>query len=160
MNETLALKSPNVHAPDHTVWLAGLRLSPQDKKQAPLIVERRDQDFIEGLLADLANPVHAELRTKTPPRHDGMPRLFQPVQRVFNCVVLEAFCEMPGWPRVDPMRIESAGIVVRKLDGDKKLAWLKAGTKAHGWEAIDEDIDPKVDRRARAVSLGHTYLDE
>lgn len=157
----LALRAPvaQAHAPVHPVRLSGLRASPRGATVPPVLVERRDQDFVEGLLADLGDPsAHAALLASTPARHQGVPRLFPPVQRVFNLVVLEAFCDQPGQPRLDPARIESSGCVLRRVVGQQKQAWLKAGTQVFGWEAVDESLDPAHDRRGLAVDLGHPVL--
>lgn len=153
----LAVMAPRAlrHVAPHPVALTGLR-SADDRGTAasPRIVERRDADFIEGLLADLQDPArHADLVSPA-----GQ-RLFQPVQRVFNCVVLEAFCELPGQPRIDPKKIDSSGFVLRRVSGTRHLAWLKAGTQVFGWEAVDEDLDPAADRRTPDVRLGHPVLD-
>ncbi len=159
----LAVRAPAalVHGPAHPVCLTGLQTATRKTDTvAPLIVERRDQEFVDGLLADLAEPrQHAGLLNATPARLDGAMRVFQPLQRVFNMVVLEAFCDVPGQPRIDPGKIDSSGFVLRRIDGNRRLAWLKAGTKVFGWEAIDESLDPAQDRRHRAVSLGHPALD-
>jgi hypothetical protein len=159
---TLALRTGDRrHAMAHAVRLSGLRSSAAERNRAPLIVERRDQDFVAGLLADLSEPgSRAALPASAPQRHGGVPRLLQPVQRVFNLLVLEAWCDEPGQPRVNPESIESAGIVVRRLAGNTKQAWLKAGTRSFGWESVDEDLDPECDRRAPAVSLGAPVLNE
>lgn len=157
----LALRAPaaQAHAPAHPVQLSGLRAGPHQPAVAPLIVERRDQDFVEGLLADLGDAsAHAALRASAPARQQGVPRLFPPVQRVFNLVVLEAFCDQPGQPRLDPSRIESSGLVLRRVVCQQKQAWLKAGTQVFGWEAVDENLDPVQDRRGLAVDLGHPAL--
>ncbi|MCB8745468.1 hypothetical protein LHU53_00940 [Rhodoferax sp. U2-2l] len=157
----LALRAPSAQAPGqaHPVLLSGLRADPRAAPAAPVIVARRDQDFVEGLLADLGDAsAHAALLASTPTRHQGVPRLFQPVQRVFNLVVMEVFCDLPGQPRLDPRKIESSGFVLRRVVGSQKLAWLKAGTQVFGWEAVDESLDPAQDRRGLAVNLGHPVL--
>jgi hypothetical protein len=160
---TLAVLAPQAlaHAAVHPIQLTGLRAGARmaDAQRAPLIVERRDQDFVEGLLADLGDITrHAALRSSGPLAQGGVMRLFQPLQRVFNMLVLEAFCEVPGEPRVDPKKIDSSGFVLRRVDGNRHLAWLKAGTQVVGWEAVDEDLDPSHDRRPGAVNLGHPWL--
>jgi hypothetical protein len=147
------------HPRPHPVHLSGLRL---DERAAlpPLINERRDQEFVDGLMLDLSDPArHASLTASKPARQDdGALRLFQPLQRVFNLLVLEAFCEQPGQPRLDPRKIESSGFVLRRIQGERKLAWLKLGTRVFGWEAVDEALDPAQERRGWAVQLGHAAL--
>lgn len=159
----LAVRAPQalMHAPVHPVHLTGLRAAgTRGIDVAPLIVERRDQEFVEGLLADLQAPArHAALLASTPARDGGTLRVFQPLQRVFNMLVCEAFCGTPGQPRLDASKIDSCGFVLRRVAGDRHLAWLKAGTRVFGWEAVDERLDPAHDRRAPAVSLGHPALD-
>lgn len=158
----LAIRAPGALArgPAHPVCLTGLRSGPRDLHAKPLIVERRDQEFVEGLLSDLGDATaHAKLLSATPARQGGTLRLYQPLQRVFNMLVLEAFCDLPGQPRVDPSKIESSGFVLRRVDGERRLAWLKAGTRVFGWEAVDESVDPAHDRRSNAVTLGHPLLD-
>lgn len=157
----LALRGQAPH-PLHPVCLGGLRAAgDRSLGAAPLIVERRDSDFVEGLFADLQDDVRREaLFALAPaPGADGALRLFPPVQRVFNLAVFEAFCDGPGQPRLDPARIDSSGMVLRRVDGTRKLAWLKAGKRVFGWEAIDETLDPASDRRPPAVKLGHPLLD-
>jgi hypothetical protein len=159
----LAVRAPRAltQAPMHPVCLSGLReAGARDKALGPQIVERRDQEFVEGLLADLKAPArHGALLAAAPAAPGGVMRLFQPLQRVFNLVVLEAFCDMPGQPRLDARKIDSCGFVLRRVAGPRHLAWLKAGTRVFGWEAVDEQLDPAFDRRAPAVSLGHPALD-
>ncbi len=158
----LAIRAPRAlsHGPMHPVYLTGLRQSARSLETRPLIVERRDQEFVQGLINDLGDAsAYNRLFASTPKAQGGTMRVFQPLQRVFNMLVLEAFCDVPGQPRVDQKQIESSGFVLRRVDGSRKLAWLKAGTQVFGWEAVDEDLDPASDRRANAVTLGHPMLD-
>ena len=158
----LAVRAPRAlsHGPMHPIYLTGLRNGSHELGAKPLIVERRDQEFVEGLLSDLGDASHhADLLSSTPARQGTAMRVFQPLQRVFNMLVLEAFCDVPGQPRVDPKQVESSGFVLRRVDGDRHLAWLKAGTKVFGWEAVDEELDPAYERRSNAVTLGHPALD-
>jgi hypothetical protein len=45
------------------------------------------------------------------------PRLYQAIHRRFNLALLDAHCEVFGQPRLDPRRIESSGMVVRRFVG-------------------------------------------
>ena len=157
----IAVHAPTalMHGPMHPIHLTGLR-NTRALQAPPLDDERRDQEFVEGLLDDLSDAAkHTALRNSTPAAQAGTMRVFQPLQRVFNMVVLEAFCDMPGQPRLDPKKIDSSGFVLRRVQGSRHLAWLKAGTKVFGWEAVDEHLDPAHDRRGPAVTLGHPLLD-
>lgn len=172
----------------HPVKLSGLRDATDGIGKAPLLVERRDQDFVDGLWDDLrAADAMAKLTAlaphRTTPRGFARPlaRLFAPAQRVFNLAVFEAFCDhvgviaqpgnalqpfRPGVPRLDPAKIESKGMVLRRVlatpvNGARYEAWVRSGTKAFGWDAIDpdhEDDDPAADRRAPAASIGNAAL--
>jgi len=161
--QPLAIHAPRAlsHGTPHPVQLTGLRAGTRGLNEVPVIVERRDQNFIEGLLADVTDRTqHAALKQSGPAPSDGRMRLFQPMQRVFNLLLLEAFCDLPGQPRLEPSKVDSSGFVLRRMGDDgRKLAWLKAGTKVFGWEAVDEDLDPVHDRRGQAVTLGHPALD-
>jgi hypothetical protein len=94
-----------------------------------------------------------------PYRRNGLRRLHAPVQRVIHTVVLEAFCNQPGQPRLDPRSIDSAGYVLRRVQGAHRLAWLSQGPRAFGWDVVPEEQDPAADRRRLDATLGHPALD-
>ncbi|HEX6828391.1 MAG TPA: hypothetical protein VF104_05375, partial [Burkholderiales bacterium] len=141
---------------EHPVKLTGLRANTLLTDAPPLIVRRMDQDFVEGLLADLADDTRRQALAAAAPA--GELRLLHPVQRVFHLAVFEAFCDLPGQPRLDRAKIEGAGLVVRRVDGGRKLAWVKAGTRHFGWEAVDEQVDPSLDRRKLPASVGNAFI--
>lgn len=144
----------------HAVDLSGLRPIGQTRRNPPTLVERRDADPIESLIDELGRPDRLDaLRSAPLNRRDGVVRLFAPVQRVVNCVVLEAFCTQPGQPRLDPKTIDSAGFVLRRVLKTRRLAWLREGTRAFGWDEVDEEQDPAADRRRLQATLGHPALD-
>jgi hypothetical protein len=175
------------HAP-HAVVLSGLRGDGARAKQPPLLLERRDEDFVDGTYADLRDTAkRADLFTKAQPRktrpkglNRTIARLYAPVQRVFNLALFEAFCDQPGLiptgdpnqpyrpgdPRLDPVKIDSRGMVLRRVlaapvNGARYEAWIKSDTKTFGWDAIDpdhEDDDPAADRRLPAVSAGNAAV--
>lgn len=174
------------HAP-HPVLLCGLRRSGDPLAKPPLLVERRDEDFVEGTYADLKDAARRDgllspvLRRTVPRGHNrSLARLYAPVQRVFNLALFEAFCDHPGliptgdpaqplragFPRLDPDKIDSRGMVMRRvlrtpLDGARYEAWIKSETKVFGWDAIDpahEDDDPEADRRRPVASAGNALV--
>lgn len=174
------------HAP-HPVVLSGLRRSGDPLERPPVLIERRDEDFVEGTYADLKDAgrrgalLDPALRRTRPKGHNRqLARLYAPVQRVFNLALFEAFCDHPGliptgdpaqplragFPRLDPEKIESRGMVLRRVlrtpvNGARYEAWIKSESKVFGWDEVDpahEDDDPAADRRQPAVSVGHALV--
>lgn len=176
-----------MHAP-HPVVMCGLRGAGEGLQRPPLLVERRDEDFVEGLYADLLDPeqratVPSQAPGRSTPRGStaSVARLFPPVQRVFNLALLELLCDHPGLvvpsggtaaeghaglPRLDPRKVDSCGLVLRRVlatpqGGARYEAWLRSGTRVFGWGTLDpdhEDDDPAADRRRPASSVGNAAL--
>jgi hypothetical protein len=135
---------------------------------SPRILKRTDQEFIPALLAELRTEEGREAARATlaGDREEATSalRLYQPVHRVFHLAVLEAFCDELGNPRVDPRRVESAGVVVRRLARPTEVrggrvrplpydtlveqarrdpksvpveGWMKEGERVAGWVPLD-----------------------
>lgn len=138
-----------------------------------LILERTDEEFIPAIFAELSSAaLRAKLlgsiaKTRTT---NSVLKLYQPVQRVFNVALFEVICDVPGQPRFDPERIESAGMVVRRVwrDGnglphlDALEGWRQDGTAFKEWVKFDttgeREMDP--DPALRAVPrVGHPDVD-
>ena len=112
---------------------------------APAILQRSDDDFVDAVLEDLRSGagrdgLAASLATT---RADGVLKLFQPVQRQFHVALLEAVCDAPGAPRIDPARLESAGMVLRRIrpGGTAREGWMRAAGRLRGWVAIDAETE-------------------
>ncbi len=100
-------------------------------------------------------------------------KLFQPIQRQFNLAVMEARCDTPGVPRIDPKRVDSAGMVIRRLVRDAaghevKQGWMRVGESLKGWARIapaadvatsDNRHDPESLRRLARPTTGQPVLD-
>ena len=135
----------------------------------PTVVSITEQDFVNWFLERMKTP---DGRTELAGRNalarqnaDGQARLFQPVHRSFNLVLVEAFCEVDGLPRLDPKKVLKAGVTIRrivqaeggeelpqptstrrdavalvdeikKVDEDKPYGWVKSGGKILGWRAL------------------------
>ncbi|HEY6169389.1 MAG TPA: hypothetical protein VI454_15210, partial [Verrucomicrobiae bacterium] len=86
------------------------------------------------------------------PSVDGdLLRLYQPVHRVFNVALVEAHCQAFGSPRLDPRKIESTGLVVRRVRRDGKGAvtyegWCSLNGRVLGWNPLGDEQDPRHDR--------------
>jgi hypothetical protein len=156
----------------HPVLLQSAML-PGDTSTEQLILERTDQEFIPAILDELARPggTHHLLQTRAKTEtQDKVLKLFQPVQRTFNVALFEVVCDVPGRPRFDPARIESAGLVVRRVRRDKQdmprfdqlEGWCQDGKALKGWLPLstrDEmDRDPDEARRPR-LTAGHAEID-
>jgi hypothetical protein len=131
----------------HEVELAGAW--PVRSDGVPTIIERRDEDFIAALLAEMAGETPEAIATDQRPGSatDGKLRLFQPIHRVFNLALLEAHCTNFGTPRLDGRQIASAGLVVRRVRttpaGAKDYdAWCATKSKVTGWLTLPDSASP------------------
>lgn len=140
----------------HPVILRGYRAAPLDDDAPPVILRRTEDDFVTALLADLRqNKERGSLGEPTSAdRPSGRLRLRQPVHRTFNLVLLEAACEQPGRPRLNPRSIESAGLVVRRVrdetDPSRDEAWQFREATILGWQGFTGEqwrLDPDPARR-------------
>lgn len=119
---------------------------------AGMIVTASEAGFIEAVLDDATRPDAAARLVARRGRRRGADRvleLHQPVHRRFHLVLLEAHCREPGLPRLDPAKIESMGLVLRRLDATGlRQGWLKQGGRLLGWRGLPlPDLDPDPARR-------------
>jgi hypothetical protein len=145
---------PTAAEPEHPVELHGAW--NVGAPPPPALVERSDEDFLAAMLSDLqgARPEEA-VTVHRPTVANGALRLYQPVHRVFNLVLLEAHCATLMNPRLDPRKIESAGFVVRRVARDSQgrnvhQAWCAEKGRVAGWRNLDDatrDLDPDPARR-------------
>ena len=166
---------------DHAVLLR--RPDPAAARPGPIILQRTDQNFLPSLLEELKGPGWlATIRRQVAASRtaDGVLSLFQPVHRTFHLVLLEVVCDTAGSPRLDPGRIESAGLVLRRLAVDSHgtlrsnalEGWMQdagaAGNGAkrpravRGWLELsggDLDGDPDPARRPPSLRSGHPDID-
>jgi hypothetical protein len=69
-------------------------------------------------------------------------RLYQAIHRRFNLALLDAHCDVFGQPRLDPRRIESSGLVVRRFIGpaDPTAADLAHPQHWQGWMGDEPNV--------------------
>lgn len=137
----------------------------------PLILQRTDDDFLGVTLEQLRspNPFAAVLPSRASVRdEDQILRLYQPVHRTFYVVLVDAYCFQPGFPRLGPEKIDSAGMVIRRVDRRRPpgatpanpfpQGWLSVGKHLRGWQTLaDVDRDPDPTRRP-VVTGGHPVI--
>lgn len=106
---------------------------------APLLLQRSDGDFIDAVLDEITTTEgRAKLQaTRAAARNQRQVlKLFQPIQRQHHLAVMEAWCETPGTPRLDPARVESAGLVVRRVrraGSPTEEGWMRSRGRLRGW---------------------------
>jgi hypothetical protein len=148
----------------HEALLRGAALAGETN--APVLLRRTDRNFLQAVLAGLRTPQGRDelagtiAATRDP---DGALRLHQPVHQVFTVALLQAHCETFAFPRLDAARVESCGLVVRRIPrtaGAPMERWSKAGDRVVGWVACaDDDVDPDPMRRRPRLTAGHAEID-
>jgi len=115
----------------------------------PALIQRSDEDFIQSTLDELRS---AEGRRTLAGRRakaadaEGTLKLFQPIQRQFHLALIEAWCDTPGMPRIDPARIDSAGLVVRRIGADgQPQGWMRSNGRVRGWVPVARTGGPDGD---------------
>lgn len=142
---------------------------------APTILQRTDQEFIPAILDELssAGGLQKAVASVATDRHkDGVLKLFQPVHRTFYVAIVEVACDTIGNPRLDPAKIESAGLVVRRIapvsgsgfSGPQRVeAWVQSGKKLRGWNAFnltkEQEMDPDPALRPLKLASGNDEMD-
>lgn len=157
-----------------------------------MILKRLDPKFVDTLLDELGDHdgLTSALATRSRPQNgNGALTLFQPIHRVFHVALVEVACDRVGQPRLDPSKIESAGMVMRRRATDasgrviadqlegwmqeaptaaSRVAGVSEARKLRGWVgfngrvngvAADLDRDPDSARRTRALGTGRPELD-
>ena len=172
----------------HDISVQGVDLKgvPQNR---PALLQMNDDDFPKAFLRDLAAiPLPPSLAPKPDPfvmnvapqpaqlsSTQSLPiagsstpiTLYQPVTRVTHLVMVQLCCESPGYPRVDPKRVLSAGLVIRRvpLAGGPAIAdsaWMRNPQGQFGWVprvVSQSDDDPDPTRRPQLQS-GRPELDQ
>lgn len=169
MAQALQRQQPVMQQQHHPVRVGAprnLRAPPAPGQgSAPFLLQRSDDDFLASTFAQLRDADGAAMlkglvagqRNKS-----GVLKLFQPVQRQFHLALIEAWCDTPGLPRLDPKRIASAGFVIRRLRSDSHGAWLEGWMSRRGvlqgWARVERlgaaGADPNMQLRLPAPRLG------
>lgn len=165
------------HEP-HAVVLRGLGAERGLGPAQPTLVARTEDDFVaavQALLAEQGGAAKLADAMALLPRDDqGHFKFYPPVQRVHQLVLVEACCAQPGFPRVDPRRIDSAGMVIRRPVVDAHsptpswLGWQRRGEQPVGWVqlaarpahgVVAELDEPDAERRQPHELTGNAHID-
>jgi hypothetical protein len=155
-----------MHTHAHHPILIG---APRDMATSakPLLLQRSDDDFIEATLDDLRSPAGRQAlagqRAKATNRQ-GTLKLFQPVQRQFHLALIEAWCDVPGLPRIAAAKVESAGMVLRRVGaGNRPEGWMRSKGRVRGWVPLartgGDSADPGATRRLTHGLTGVADID-
>lgn len=148
----------------HPILIGAPRDLPGGHK--PVILQRTDDDFIESTLDDLRTPNgRASLKALRAQvtNAKGVLKLFQPIQRQFHLALIEAWCDTPGEPRIDPAQVDSAGMVLRRVQGSGYEGWMHSKGRARGWLPLTrvggERADPGAALRLKRGLTGVADID-
>jgi hypothetical protein len=160
----------------HEIAINGASLQGPVQGAGPVLLRMNQEDFPARFLSDLAAApaLSAQLSTTLPVtgsiNQPGV--LYQPVQRIVHLAMLQLACNAPGQPRLDPLRVAKAGIVIRRLrrmvpgnpdagsdPNPPYQAWMKSPTGQYQWRVPDDpDADPDVVQRPQ-IQSGQPFLD-
>jgi hypothetical protein len=165
----------------HPILVGALRELSSTRQ--PAILQRSDEDFIESTLDDLRTPSGrqslAGLRASAQTAQ-GVRKLFQPIQRQFHLALIEAWCDAPGEPRLDPAKLAGAGMVLRRVGGSGGGAttagatagtgaasyqgWMRSKGRVRGWTPLarvgGDGLDPGAEARLRNGLTGVADIDQ
>jgi hypothetical protein len=155
----------------HEILAQGVNLTGLQSKQ-PVILQMNDDDFPARFLQDLASESTPKISSATLVDTQSQP-LFQPVQRLLTVAMVDLSCDSLSNPPVDPKRIVSAGLVVRRVyrkktghktidEFDTLSAWVHNPQGQYSWTKLSshqENLDPDPTQRPQLKS-GQAALDQ
>lgn len=137
------------------------------RSRQPWLLQRSDEDFVASTLDDLrGGGGDARLRAlrATASNGRGALKLFQPIQRQFHLALIEAWCDVAGEPRIDPAKVQAAGMVLRRVGAQgRPEGWMRSNGRVRGWVPLARvggaDADPAAARRAERSFSGVADID-
>jgi hypothetical protein len=114
----------------------------------PALLQRTDDNFVEATVEELrsaAGRVALQQKLAGTRNASQVLKLFQPVQRQFHLALIEAWCDTAGTPRLDPAKVDSAGLVLRRIrtdvSGTYLEGWVKSSGRLRGWVRVPRGAD-------------------
>jgi hypothetical protein len=159
----------------HEIAISGVDLQGRTYG-VPALLRMNQEDFPKRFLDDLARMQHpakqlSSVKRMAPGTVQSPPKVYQPVQRMLHVAAVQLACGSLLDPRLDPMRVESAGLVIRRLrrsaDGKSSdpnrpyQAWMKTAEGRFQWQTLnppDDCADPDPSRRPM-LNSGQPWLD-
>jgi hypothetical protein len=156
----------------HDILVKGVDMTGVEHTR-PVILQMNDNDFPGHFLQDLGSPNATPVSSTEPVNLSSQP-LYQPVQRMVTVALVDLHCDAIGYPRVDPKRILSCGLVIRRLyrvagsnntvidEGNVLSAWVRSPQGQYSWAklaASQENGDPDPTQRPQLKS-GQAALDQ
>ncbi|MEP4194664.1 MAG: hypothetical protein ABJL99_03420 [Aliishimia sp.] len=105
----------------------------------PTILRFTEPNFVKVFLEEITRPDWRDTlqnRTVTVDGDTGLMTVEQPVHRAFHLVVVDARCLTAGVPRLDPKKVVSAGVAIRRLYRGAWYGWMRQGAQIQGWQAV------------------------
>lgn len=156
----------------HDILVQGVSMTGTEQKK-PVILQMHDDDFPGRFLQDLASPNATPISSTSVVNTASQP-LYQPVQRMLTVALVDLNCNSLGYPRVDPTRILSAGLVIRRVfrargntagttieEYDTLSAWMRSPQGQFSWNKLprnQENWDPDPTKRPQ-LNSGQAALD-
>jgi hypothetical protein len=163
----------------HNVLVQGVDMKGVAQAK-PVLLQMHDTDFPAHFLQDLAHPDQSPVSSTAAVASSAAnpATLFQPVQRMVNLAMVELNCDTLSFPPLATTRVESAGLVIRRVyrqPGDPNVrgsiafddvnappwGWMQSPTGAFDWVKLapgQQTQDPDPTKRPRLQS-GNADLD-
>ena len=158
----------------HNVLVQGVDMHGTTQSE-PVLLQMNDTDFPAHFLQDLAHPDQPPVSsTAQVDNASGPATLFQPVQRIVHLAMVQLNCDTLGLPPLATTRVQSAGLVIRRVyrksatplayDDTSALpfAWMHSAAGSFDWVQLkpgQECQDPDPQKRPQLQS-GSAELDQ
>jgi hypothetical protein len=149
----------------HDTVLSGAALA--GTTAGPVILRRTDREFLPAILSGLQTVQGRTALAQTIAAFrdsNHVLTLHQPVHQVFHLAMVQAQCSTPGLPRLDPAKIDSCGLVLRRVSADEPSLterWSKSSDRIIGWvSCADDDLDPDPALRPPRITSGNFEIDK
>ena len=160
----------------HDVLVRGVDMQGTAHR-VPVLLQMHDTDFPAHFLQDLAKPGQKPVSSATSVASSqaSPATLFQPVQRMVHLAMVQLNCNTLAFPRLATTRVESAGLVIRRVyrkpggpnspamdDVKSPWAWMRSAAGTFDWaplNASQEKLDPDPGKRPQLQS-GRADLDQ